>query len=278
MQGRARSPQLSRANADRHELYTLAVQSPDAEIDFVTRTFRKLRGRPLRRLREDFCGTGATACEFVSRHADNHAVGLDLDTRTLAWGREHRVGKLAGDARDRVNLLRSDVRTPPRGARNVDAVLAMNFSYWILSDRGSLLGYFKTVRDSLAPDGLFFLDTYGGYEASKEMQERRRVSAGRGRWFKYVWDQAWFDPLSNHMKCHIHFEFERGPAWNKAFTYRWRLWSIPETRELLLEAGFKRVTIYWEGDDNKGGGNGVFTPRKVGEQCASFIAYIVAER
>jgi hypothetical protein len=35
--------------------------------------------------------------------------------------------------------------------------------------------------------------------------------------------------------------------------------------------------VYWEGDDDDGGGNGVFTPVKRAENCPSFIAYIVAE-
>ncbi len=39
----------------------------------------------------------------------------------------------------------------------------------------------------------------------------------------------------------------------KAFTYDWRLWSIPEVRECLLEAGFSKVEIWWDPveDDEK---------------------------
>ena len=40
-----------------------------------------------------------------------------------------------------------------------------------------------------------------------------------------------------------HFEFAR-----KAFQYDWRFWTIPEVRELLMEAGFKDTVVYWEED------------------------------
>ena len=43
-------------------------------------------------------------------------------------------------------------------------------------------------------------------------------------------------------------------------------------------AGFKRSTVYWEGDDAKGGGNGIFTKTEIGESCLSWIAYVVAEK
>ena len=43
--------------ADRHELYELAVQCAEAEVDFVDAEFQSLRGRKARFLKEDFCGS-----------------------------------------------------------------------------------------------------------------------------------------------------------------------------------------------------------------------------
>ena len=43
--------------ADRHALYEHSVQSPDEEIKFITKQFKKLRGRVPLSLRKDFCGT-----------------------------------------------------------------------------------------------------------------------------------------------------------------------------------------------------------------------------
>ena len=39
---------------------------------------------------------------------------------------------------------------------------------------------------------------------------------------------------------------------------------------------YRKTMVYWEGDDGRGGGDGVLRPRARGECCASFVAYIVA--
>jgi cyclopropane fatty-acyl-phospholipid synthase-like methyltransferase len=156
----------------------------------------------------------------------------------------------------------------------VDAVLAMNFSYWILDDRPTLRRYFRRVRDALVADGVFFLDCYGGYESSREMKERTKNDG-----FTYVWDQASYNPVTGAMRCHIHFHFPDGSKLNKAFTYDWRLWTLPEVRELLDEAGFSRVTAWWQGwDEDEEDGNGEFEPVEDADADAAWVSYIVAEK
>lgn len=271
---RKRTPMLTAATADKHRLYEISVQCPEAEMDFVTSRFKSLRNRPLRRLCEDFCGTAAAACEFVKRHRDNVAEGLDLHAPTLAWARRHNVAGLTPDQQQRLQLIRRNVLHPRGADKAFEAIVAMNFSYWIFRTRETLRAYFTAVRAALAPDGIFFLDTWGGSESMVEMQERRRCPGG----FTYVWDQARYDPITGDITCHIHFDFKRGPMMKRAFTYRWRLWTIPELRELLAEAGFRRVTVYWEDEDDKGRGASVFRPRSHGVADRSFICYITAEK
>ncbi len=261
------------ANSDRHVLYQMSVQNVEAEIDFVDETFKTLRGRHAVSLREDFCGTGHTSCEWIGRRDTNLATGLDIDQPTLDWGKAHNIAELDPSAQDRVTLINRNV-LKPGDAVNMDAVLAMNFSYWLFKERESMRGYFETVRKSLAPDGIFFLDHYGGYESMREMREKRDIDGK----FTYVWDQHRYDPISGTMDCFIHFHFKDRSKLKKAFSYSWRLWTLPEIRELLLEAGFAKVTIYWEGEDEDGEGDGEFTPAEVGEADAAFICYIVAEQ
>jgi SAM-dependent methyltransferase len=268
--GRSTRPSMA-ARADRHVLYEQSVQCVEAEIDFVDETFRSLRRRRARLLREDFCGTAATACEWVRRQSANRAIGVDLDPAVLAWGAEHKVAPL-GRSAHRVQLLNADVlrvRTEP-----VDVTLAMNFSYWVFKDRATLRRYFRRVRQGLAEDGVFFLDAYGGYEAFEVMEDRHDY----GR-FTYIWDQASYNPIDGHMTCHIHFRFPDGSRLDRAFSYDWRLWTLPELQEVLHEAGFSRVTVYWEGtDEETEEGNGIFEPTEVGEPDAAWIAYLVAEK
>lgn len=261
------------ATADRHVLYGLSVQNVEAEIDFIDQTYKALRGQHATTLREDFCGTANTCCEWVRRRKTNIAVAVDLDTATLDWAREHNLPKLSPSQRDRLTLLERDVRdTGPKGKR-VDCVLAMNFSYWIFRTRDDLRAYFASVRADLAPGGLFCLDFYGGYESMKETVEKRPLKG-----FTYVWDQSSFDPISSTMQCYIHFRFPDGSKMNKAFSYEWRVWTLPEIRELLAEAGYRTSTVYWEGEDDKGEGTGEYEPREVGDADPAFICYIVAEK
>ncbi|MBO6513572.1 MAG: class I SAM-dependent methyltransferase [Phycisphaerales bacterium] len=271
----AKSGALTALTADRHELYQLSVQNVESEIDFVDEEFESIRGRKATSLREDFCGTGNTSTEWIRRRDTNTAVGLDIDQPTLDWGYEHHIAKLTEDQKSRVRLLNRDV-LEPGDAAGTDCVLAMNFSYWLFKTRDELRNYFKTVRESMSDDGVFFLDHYGGSETMTETEETKTIDAGGGRSFTYIWEQASYNPITGDMRCHIHFKFPDKTRMNKAFTYEWRLWTMVEIRELLSEAGFANVLVYWEGEDEDGDGNGEYEATLEGEADPAFISYIVA--
>lgn len=257
--------------AERHVLYEEAVQCAEAEIDFVDQAFEQLRGRKATWLREDFCGTAVTACEWVLRRKTNHAIGVDLDADVQEWGRERHITKLAR-ARERIELVNDDVMQVQ--CRPVDIVLAMNFSYWVFKERKLLLQYFNNVLGGLGPDGVLMLDAYGGADAHRQMRERTPMDG-----FTYVWHQKRHDPITGDILCQIHFTFPDGSSLKKAFSYDWRLWSLPELRDVLLEAGFGKVTVYWEGTDPKTGeGNGEYSPAEHGEADPAFVVYIVAQK
>jgi hypothetical protein len=256
---------------DIHDLYEQSVQAVDLEVEFLRDTFRALRGREPLLFREDFCGTASLSCEWVKGASQRYSIGVDNDAAVLDWGRRNRVAKLSEAARTRVKLLNDDVRTVV--TEPVDIVGAFNFSYYYFKTREEMRGYFTRVREGLGPDGLFFLDAFGGPEASDIVKEKTKLDG-----FTYVWEQAEFEPVTGRLLCHIHFKFPDGSKIKRAFTYDWRLWTLPELRELLAEAGFSKVRIYWEGDDGEGGGNGEFKEHATGEADLAWIAYIVAER
>ena len=261
--------------ADRHRLYELSVQSPRTETQFIARRFKKLTGRPARVLREDFCGTASVCCEWIRRSRGNRAIGLDIDPEVLRWARENNVSRLRPAQQARLLLLQKDVvkaRTEP-----TDIVAAMNFSYWLFTDRPSLRHYFRTVHHALKDDGVFFLDAYGGYDAFREIEEPREVEDGDTT-FTYIWDQAQFNPIDNHMRCHIHFAFSDGSRLDKAYSYEWRLWTLPEIRELLEECGFSRVLVYWQGFDADGDPDGRFRLATKADADAGWICYLTAQK
>lgn len=257
--------------ADIHELYESAVQNVENEVEFLQATFRELRGRDGYLFREDFCGTAAASCEWVRQGPEYQAIGVDIDPDVLDWGRRNRVGRLPAGDQPRVSLIESDVmtvETPP-----VDLLAAFNFSYWIFDERATMLHYARRCHAALKDDGILFLDMFGGPESFEETKEKTKYDD-----FTYIWHQAEFHPVTNYMRCHIHFKFPDGSRIKNAFTYEWRMYTAPELRDILLEAGFRRVTVYWEGEDEEGEGNGIFTPDEKGEADLAWIAYIVAEK
>jgi hypothetical protein len=267
----ARKKRTMAEEADIHELYEKAVQNVEHEVEFLQATFKDIRGRTAYRLREDFCGTASASCQWVRQGDQFQAIGVDIDPSVLDWGRRHRLNRLPAVDQARVQLLESDVMTvdtPP-----VDLLVAFNFSYFIFDTRDLMRDYFRRAHAGLVDDGLFFIDLFGGPEAQEETKEKTKHKG-----FTYIWHQAEFHPVTNYIRCHIDFKFRDGSKIKKAFTYEWRLWSAPELRELLLEAGFHKATVYWEGEDEDGEGNGEFTPDERGEADLAWIAYIVAEK
>ncbi len=264
---RAKRPTLA-ARADRHECYERAVQAPDVDVRFIDRTFWHYRRRVPRMLREDFCGTAALCAEWVKLRGDRRAVGIDLDAPTLNWGIARHLLPLGARAA-RVDLICQDVRDPV--PVRADVAAAFNFSYYTFRDRAMLRSYFASVRKSLARDGIFYLDLFGGPE-SIDVREERTVFEK----FTYVWDQAAFNPITHDITCHIHFEFRDRSAIRRAFTYHWRMWTLPELREIALEAGFRDFIVYWEGTDRKTGeGNGIYRPSLKGDGSPAFICYML---
>ena len=257
--------------ADRHELYEASVQDVETEVDFLLQTYRAVRGKAPRHFREDFCGTASAACEWVRRSTRRTATGVDLDRATLDWGIENRVSRLTASQQLRISLKQEDVLTVQ--AEPADIIGAFNFSYFCFDTRDLLRRYFANALAGLAPDGLFILDMFGGSEAHSEVKEKTDHDD-----FTYVWHQARFHPVTGAMRCHIHFQFPDGSRLKKAFTYDWRMWTLPEVRELLAEAGFGSVEVYWEGTDEDGEGNGEYAPSETGDADPAWIAYIVAAR
>lgn len=263
------------ANADKYELYQLAVQSADTDVEFLMKTYEDINGKPALHLREDFCGTALICCDWVCRGEQFTAEGYDLDPEPLEWGKQHNFAKvIKKDAEDRIQLFLEDARAPGRKAPDVR--IAQNFSYWLFREREELLNYFKLAHDSLAEDGLFVIDLYGGTEGTEEMLEERKIEGG----FTYVWDQDAYYPGTAEFFCKIHFKFRDGTELKDAFEYHWRVWGMAELKDLLLEAGFQSSTSYFEGDDEEDEeeGNGIFEPDQRGENCESWIGYLVSQK
>ncbi len=262
------------SKADRHRLYEQAVQCVEAEIDMVDATYHQIRGYEATHLREDFCGTAQTSIEWLGRRPSNTAIGVDLEPEVLSWSERHHLSQLSNHQNSRIHLKQQDVMQVDVGEPAPQVILAMNFSYQLFDTRETLTAYFKKVHADLSNDGVFFLDAYGGYESVKEIEEETECDG-----FTYIWDQASYNPIDGCMQCYIHFTFADGSRIDRAFSYQWRMWNLPELQELLTTVGFQNVTVYWEGTDSKTNeGNGIYMPATQGDADAAWVCYLSAEK
>jgi len=256
---------------DKYWYYNKSVQSADVDVVFFRKTFNELRGHDPKVFREDFCGTFKLSCEWVKLNENFRSIGVDLDLEPIDYGKAHYLPKLSDDQQKRVEILQGNVLDT--NLPKADIIAACNFSYFIFKQRSMLKQYFANCKDALNSEGLFVLDIFGGSECYEPNEEETEHDD-----FSYFWDQDSYDPVTNEATFYIHFKPKGQKKVKKAFTYDWRLYSIPEIKDMLEDVGFQNVHVYWEGTDEDGEGDGEFQRVTKGEDCESWVAYIVAEK
>lgn len=263
---------------DRYDLYIRSVQSPDHEVEFFDEVYTDEFGGTASILREDFCGTFGVCCEWVKEDDDRFAIGVDLDPEPLEWGREHLLSRLSEEQKKRVKLIQDDVRKADE--TKADVLAAQNFSFWIFKTRAELLEYLKAAYANIEDEGIMIMDMMGGSESIEEDHEDEReidenpIVKGSPKEFTYIWEQARYDPITHDASFYIHFEFEDNSKMKRAFEYHWRFWTIPEVRELLAEAGFRRTDVYWDVADDEDDDD--YQKRESAPSQPSWVSYIVA--
>lgn len=256
---------------DKYDLYSQSVQSPGEDVKFYRRVYKELsKGKKAKILREDFCGAGAISCEWVKLDREHQSCGLDLDEEPMNYGRKNYISELTDDQKKRIVLIQKNVLT--KGLPAADVAVAVNFSYFFFKKREVLKQYFENVYKSLNKNGIFVVDIFGGTQCTDAIEDKTRQKG-----FTYFWDQQSYDPVTNEAYFEIHFKYNN-KKYPGVFKYDWRMWSIQEIREIMLEVGFKDTAIYWEGTNSKGSGNGIFKRVTKGEACLSWIAYIAAAK
>ena len=268
-----KGPSLA-SQADKFKCYQLSVQSPENEVEFFEQAFHEEFHRKPMSLREDFCGTFAVCCEWVKSHTERTAVGVDLCPETLQWGRDNNLAKLTAENQARVKVLEQDVRQQNRP--QVDVLAAQNFSFWIFKTRAEVVDYFKTARANLKSSGIMVMDMMGGGECYDEDHVDKRTIVKGKQGFKYHWEQARFNPVNADCTFYISFKFGDGSQLKHAFEYNWRFWTIPEVREMLIEAGFTSTYTYWELEDEDGEDTGEWARAEEAPSNPSWLCYVVA--
>lgn len=262
---------------DKYDLYELCAQAPARDARFL----RAIHGGSPRVLGEDFSGGGAIAKEWVRLFRGARAVAVDLDEEPL-----ERLRKVKG-----ITVVCDDVR---RAKQRVDLIADLNFSICELHTRRELVAYLKHARTRLGRNGVFVCDVYGGSDAFYTGVIEERKVGPNGEKIVYEWEQRHADALTGRVVNAMHFkvsprgakggrESKRGKTspsvvLRDAFMYHWRLWSVPELREAMSDAGFSRTEVYprfAEAVDSEGNFyvSPIEDPTEVGD---SFSVYVVA--
>ncbi|XP_031100057.1 uncharacterized protein LOC116004233 [Ipomoea triloba] len=255
-------------------LYQQSVQSPKGDISYLQKFFLMyVGGRVPLHFQEDFCGTALLSAEWLRGDARRTAVGLDLDLEALEWCMENNVKKIGADISSRAFLFHGNVLQPLEarlvnaGTQDLvqnmnlkdgehgspdpklmdaqlparDIVCAFNYSCCCLHTRPELVTYFRHALSALnKKGGIFVMDLYGGTSSECELRLQRKFPN-----FTYVWEQTEFDIINRKTRISLHFNLQKPKRkLRHAFSYSWRLWSLPEIKDCLEEAGFRRVHFW----------------------------------
>ncbi|TVQ63417.1 MAG: class I SAM-dependent methyltransferase [Phycisphaerales bacterium] len=214
---------------DRYDLYELAAQSPEVQVRFL----RAVHAGAPRTLGEDFCGSGAIARAWVALGPDYTAVCVDRDPEAVAALR-----------------ARADTATLPRltlriidvheAHDRVDLLIALNFPVGYFHERDALVAWMRHARARCNPGGALVVDIYGGEHAFVCGEQSQDLDAG----VRYTWEQREADPATGLVVNAMRFDLPDGRSIPDAFVYRWRLWSIPELRDAMRDAGFAHTDVY----------------------------------
>lgn len=255
---------------DKYDFYHRAVQSPEVDARFLRKTYRELRDRDAVILREDFCGTFLVTQEWVKLSKEHRGIGLDLDPEPIEYGKMFHLPMLSKEAQTRIRILGCDVLSHDVPA--ADIVASLNFSFYFFKEREVLKRYFANVLRSLKPGGILVCDMFGGPACQKSNLDKSRRAG-----FQYQWEQMSYNPINQHARFEIHFRPNGSRLYRNIFHYDWRMWTIPEVRDIMREVGFRETHVYWEGDQRQGsGGSGVFRQKDVGDEAEAWVAYVAA--
>lgn len=251
----------------RFDLYEWCVQAPEMQARFL----RALHGGSPRSLCEDFCGPASIARAWARLDPRYSSAGVDRDPEPIAHAMER--AREQGITPAKFRAVRADVR---KTTQRADAIAAFNFAVCELHDRASLLAYLRRVRRRLKKRGIFACDTYGGHDAFVPGSSSRRIRTPIGT-VGYTWEQRDADPLTARVANAIHFQLPRARVMRDAFLYDWRLWSVMELREAMIEAGFSSTEVHLSyGEAIDGDGNPIPIAAQPGDaDLDQYVAYVV---
>lgn len=221
---------------NRFDLYEIAAQAPPEQARFLS----ALHGAGATVLAEDFSGPAAIARAWLALSQDHRAIIVDRDPEPLDHASDRLAREMGGAMLDRLTVLNEDVLAAKYRA---DVIAALNFAVCELHTRRALMTYLRHALLRLEARGILVADLYAGASAMVPGITRQTIETDAGT-IGYEWEQRAVDPLTGLVDNAMHFTLPDGTRMADAFVYRWRLWSIPELRDAMREAGFSHTEVH----------------------------------
>src|SRR5690606_503396 len=105
-------------------------------VVFLSSTYKELKGKTAKTLREDFCGTFKISCEWVKLDKNKQAIGIDIDPEPIAYGKNNYLTQLTEEQQARIKIIEDSVTSS--NLPKADVVAAQNFSYYLFKKRKDL--------------------------------------------------------------------------------------------------------------------------------------------
>jgi hypothetical protein len=217
--------------ADRHRLYQLSVQNPRTEVDFVDRTYRHCAGgAPVR------CGriSAERRPSVASGSAGASAIGPGASTWTRCiWNGDGATMSAPWTRTERGECRAARGRCPWRSRRRTRHRAGDELQLLAAPRPQVIFALLRARPRRLAPDGIFFLDAFGGYDTFRLLTEERRIQDPDGGALHLCGSRRSTSRSPVDLSVISISGSDDGSEWNRAFSYDWRLWTLPEIRELL---------------------------------------------
>jgi hypothetical protein len=213
---------------NKHQLYQNYVQNTKKEVEFFRKIYRLIYNKVPYSFREDFCGTGLLANEWVKNSVENIAVGIDIDQEALDYGINNHT------TTDRVKLLNLNVLTEYDQNQKFDIICSLNYSHFLLTKRAEIKKYYENVFKNITK-GIYIIDLFGGSHIYADHSYEKGDN--------YKFNGKAINIVNNQTECSLNFKIKKN-KFKPLFNFMFRVYSIIELRELLEEVGFKKFKIY----------------------------------
>jgi hypothetical protein len=93
---------------------------------------------------------------------------------------------------------------------------------------------------------------------------------------QYYFEQKSYNVFTNRTHCTISFKMSDGSKLKDCFEYDFRIWTLPELREALLDSGFKRIWVWFPQESEDGDDEPVYEESTSAENTEHWNCYIIA--